>query len=326
MIKVLTAAFSVMLLLTAANVQAQREKQSVVKERSVSKTYPAASNKLWIENTFGNVKVITWDRNEIKVDIHIEVSSDKEDVAQKRFDAITIEDKQSGGDVNFKTVLGKDNQSCNNCKTNMYIDYEVRMPAATALSIENTFGHTELPNLTGVITLTNKFGNINAGDLPKLKKLTLEFGEANLKSVANINGVFKFSKVTIDNLSGDNDLQFEFCDYTKLSLDKNLTALDVKESYSHVNLRPASGLSASYSIKTSFGTVTDRSNINIKRTDTPDRYGPDADREYAGQTGSGSTRISVRSSFGRIIIGEATADDMKKEEGQKGQKSKKRDV
>ena len=43
----------------------------IFRERNISKTYPASGNTLNIDNQFGNVKIITWDKNEIKVDIHI---------------------------------------------------------------------------------------------------------------------------------------------------------------------------------------------------------------------------------------------------------------
>src|SRR5262245_29641483 len=57
----------------------EKQRYEFFRERSISKTYPASGNTLNIDNQFGKVKVVTWDKNEIKVDIHIEASSTQKD-------------------------------------------------------------------------------------------------------------------------------------------------------------------------------------------------------------------------------------------------------
>ena len=328
--KILIHAFSITLLFCAITSKAQEEKQKerqkfeFVKQRDISKTYPASGNKLSIDNHFGNVKFVGWDKNEIKVDIHIEASSNQQDFAQKIFDAITVSDKQQGNEIQFKTTIdNKDgkNDNCRNCKSSMSIDYEVHLPVSVALSVENNFGNTEIPDYTGAVSIKNKFGNLAAGSLSNAKDIVVEFGKANIKNVSNVDATFKFSKVGIANLSGNNEIQLEFCDDTKISLDNNLSSLELKESYSTVNLRPGN-LSASYSIATSFGSVIDRSNAGIKRTDTPDKYGPDSNKSYEGKSGSGSAKIEIKSSFGKIIVGEATAEDLKDNSNKNKNKNK----
>ncbi|MFC0774774.1 hypothetical protein [Terrimonas alba] len=328
--KILIPAFSISLLLCAIIGQAQEEKQKerqkfeFVKQRDISKTYPASGNKLSINNHFGNVKFIGWDKNEIKVDVHIEASSNQQDFAQKIFDAISVSDKQQGNEIQFKTTIdNKDgkNDNCKNCKSSMSIDYEVHLPISVVLSVENNFGNTEIPDYTGAVSIKNKFGNLAAGSLSNAKDIVVEFGKANIKNVSNVDATFKFSKVGIANLSGNNEINLEFCDDTKISLDNNLSSLKMNESYSTVNLKPGN-LSASYNIATSFGSVIDRSNAAIKRTDTPDKYGPDSNKSYEGKSGSGSAKIEIKSSFGKIIVGEPTAEDMKDNSNKNKNKNK----
>mgnify|MGYP006347689683 FL=1 len=76
-------------------------------------------------------------------------------------------------------------------------------------------------------------------------------------------------------------------------------------------------------ISTSFGSLVDRSNAGIKRTDTPNKYGPDSNKTYEGKSGSGSAKIDIKSSFGKIIVGEATEDDMKDKKDKTKNKAKK---
>ncbi|HKZ67759.1 MAG TPA: hypothetical protein VJ111_15440 [Chitinophagaceae bacterium] len=322
--------FSMALLLSSQFIYAQegkgkekegRKKYEFVKEKNISKTYPASGNKLSIENSFGHVKFIAWDKSEIKVDVHIESSSNQEDIAQKTFDAISVSDKHQGGEIEFKTSINNKNDKCKNCKSSMQIDYEVHLPTSVVLDVENSFGNTELPDYSGAVSISNKFGNLTAGSLSNVKDIVIEFGGATIKSISNVDATFKFSKIDIDNLSGKNKINLEFCDATKINLDNNLTSLNLNESYSTVNINPGN-LSASYTISTSFGSFVDRTSVGVKRTDTPDKYGPDSDKTFEGKSGNGSAKINIHSSFGRIILGEPTAEDMKDKKDKSKNKSK----
>jgi hypothetical protein len=311
--KIITGAFSLMLIIAGTvQVSAQRDKEKFEfnKNKNISKSYSASGNKLSIDNTFGDVRFIAWDKNEIKVDVKIETGANKEDLAQDILDAISVTDKQQGNEISFKTKVENRKNHCKDCRSTMHIDFEVHLPVNVTLDVANSFGKIDLPDYNGALSVSNKFGDLTAGSLSNIKEIGVEFGSATIKNLANIEATFKFSKIDIGNLSGKNKIRLEFCDVTKISLDNGLQSLDLHESYSTVNIKPG-GLSASYNISTSFGSVVDRSNIGIKRTDTPDRYGPDSDRTYEGKSGTGSARIEITSSFGKIIVGEPTEDDLK---------------
>jgi hypothetical protein len=44
----------------------ERKRYENFKERNISKTYTASGNTLNIDNRFGNIKITTWDKNELK--------------------------------------------------------------------------------------------------------------------------------------------------------------------------------------------------------------------------------------------------------------------
>jgi hypothetical protein len=295
----------------------EKKRYEHYKERNISRTFPAAGNALSIDNSFGDVTVTTWDRNEIKVDIHIEASSNQKDIAEKAFDNLDIIESKDGNTIKFKTTTEKNkgaNWSCKICRITMDVSYTIQIPAGNSLKIDNSFGAIKIPDYKGPVSLVSKFGSLQAGTLVNVEKVWVEFGKANLKSLNNTNATFKFSTIVIENLSGSNTIKMEFCGSTKIVLDNDLTGLTLNESYSTVNLKPASNLSATYHIRSSFGSLKDRSNANIQRTDKPDQYGPDSDRTYEGKSGSGSAKIEIKSSFGKIIIGEATAEEMKEKD------------
>jgi hypothetical protein len=77
-------------------------------------------------------------------------------------------------------------------------------------------------------------------------------------------------------------------------------------------------------ISTSFGSFKNTSNVKFNSDeDGDDRHSPKFDYEYSGKSGSGSIPVKVKSSFGKIIVGEATEEDMKsKDKDKKKDKSK----
>ncbi len=293
----------------------EKKRYEFFRERNISKTYPASGNTLNIDNQFGEVKISTWDKNEIKVDIHIETSSTQKELADKTFERIDVTDKQEGKNINFRTTMNKNGKdehiSCNNCSNTMSIDYDIHMPANNALNIENSFGSIVIPDYNGPVSLTSKYGHLSAGKLSKPETVQVEFGKADIKSIGNIDLTFKYSSVNIGSLTGNCKLKLEFCSYSLINLDNGLTSLTVNDSYSSVHLDPASSLSATYTISTSYGSLIDKTDIGIKRTDTPDKYGGDLNKRYEGKSGSGTVKIDIKSSFGNIMIGKGTKDDMK---------------
>lgn len=305
-----------LLLISTISFAQPKEKYEFKKERTINKTYAASGNKLSINNSFGYVKVKTVSGNEIKVDISIEVTANNQEMAEHVFENIEVADKQNGNNILFKTTLDskKKNKdySCKNCKNTLQINYEVSLPANVPLDIENVFGDIVVPDYTAPISLTSKFGKLEAGKLSSVKDINVEFGSAEIKSAANIEASFKFSKVNLGNLTGVNKLNIEFCDVSRVFLDNNLGSLTVNQSYSTLNIMPPSSLGADYRISTSFGSVDDRAKIGITRTDKPDRYGPDSNREYSGQTGNGQSKIEVKTSFGDVIIGEPAPGTLEK--------------
>lgn len=294
-----------------------KKKYEFVKNKSVNKSYNvSSSDKLNIQNSFGSVEVKTWDRNEIKVDVSIEVSANTEALAQKILDRISVKDGKSGNEISFKTDMkdmdnGKDRNNSRNEKSTMSINYTISMPANNALTVKNEFGATTIPDFRGDVDLTSKFGSLTTGNLASIKNIHVEFGKANL---ANINGspvTIKFSKAVISKLSGAVKMNLEFCSSVRLNLDNTLTSLDLKTSYSTVNLKPLGSLSASYNISTSFGSFKNTSDVKFNSDEDEGERGPKFDYEYSGKSGSGSIPVKVKSSFGKVIVGEASEEDMK---------------
>lgn len=327
--KRLTRPFKILLpllVMLQANLFAQenendnKKKYEFVKKKSVNKSYNvSSSDKLNINNAFGSVEVTTWDRNEIKVDVDIEVSANTEALAQRIIDRISVTEGKSGNEISFKTSM-KDNNSNNSRdeKSTMHINYIISMPASNPLTVKNEFGSTTIPDFKGEVDLTSKFGSLTTGNLASIKSISVEFGKANLTNITSSPVTIKFSKAVISKLSGAIKMNLEFCNSVHLNLDNNLTSLDLKTSYSTVNLKPLGSLQASYNISTSFGSFKNTSDVKFTSDEDAGRdRGPKFDYEYSGKSGNGSIPVRVKSSFGKIIVGEASEEEMKSKEKEK---------
>ena len=80
---------------------------NVEKKRTITKSYTVGpDDRLSIENSFGNIVITTWDKNEIQVDIEIGVHANTDERAQRMMDQINVTDHQGGKEIGFKTEIG----------------------------------------------------------------------------------------------------------------------------------------------------------------------------------------------------------------------------
>src|SRR6476469_8111073 len=78
----------------------KREEPKFKKTKSYTKSYNLSnSDKVSLSNQFGEMKLNTWDKNEVKVDVTIIGKADEEARAQEILDRISIVDSKEGNTV-----------------------------------------------------------------------------------------------------------------------------------------------------------------------------------------------------------------------------------
>ena len=170
------------------NEKKERVEPKFKKTKSYTKSYSlGSSDKISLYNQFGEMKITTWDKNEVKVDATITGKSDDEARAQVILDRISITDAKDGGTVSFKTKFADDNKDDKKTWTKgehhnegMQIDYMVYLPSGNALNAENQFGKMIVPDIRGEAVLTSKFGSLTAGKISNAKEVSVEFGKADI--------------------------------------------------------------------------------------------------------------------------------------------------
>ena len=282
------------------------------KQRLINKSYDVtAEDKLTIDNQFGNVVVSTWDKQEITVDIEISAKAGSDSKAQDIMDKINVHDSHDGHEIRFKTDVDeihngdgfKGHKSHDDNNRGFYIDYVVHMPAANGLTIENSFGKTEVPALSGRVSLTSKFGSLNAGKLDNVSDIDVEFGKADIEAINNGKVALKFDKEAhIGRVEGGAKINCEFSQNVVIHLSNHIQDLSLFESYSGVRLIVDKDLSANFEVHTSFGHFHNESDFTIDEKDEEGDTGPHFDRDYSGKAGDGKARIRIKSSFGSVRL------------------------
>lgn len=183
------------------------QEPKIEKKKNYSKSYSVSgSDRIRFDNRFGELKINTWDKNEVKVDITMTGGANSEEVAQEILDRIKIEDGKDGSGVYFRTKIGDDKNWPKGNKynnTKFVIDYVVYMPAKNPLEAENEFGKMSIPDYAGEITVHQKFGSLTAGKLSNVKKVVVEFsGGSTIESVNGGSLEIKFSRTQVNKLEG----------------------------------------------------------------------------------------------------------------------------
>jgi hypothetical protein len=170
------------------------KKADAEKSKKINKTYQVgADHKLNIENKFGEVKITTWDKNQLEVNITIRVEARNDDRAQDRLDEISIDIEEGREETSFETELKDDKFSWGDGQNEIQIDYEVKMPKSNALELKNSFGAFAINDIDGKVEIEVEFGSASIGSINHPEsELTFKFcdpvsighfekGELNLK-------------------------------------------------------------------------------------------------------------------------------------------------
>jgi hypothetical protein len=313
--KTIRKVYSILLVsatLVFSNTAFAGEEPKIEKKKNYSKSYNVgSSDKVSFDNRFGELKITTWDKNEVKVDVIMTGKANTDERAQEILNSIRIEDGKSGSGVFFKTHIENQNKKYSKEEKEKYrnegfsIDYTVYMPSKNPLSAKNEFGKTIIPDYSGEIEVESKFGRLTAGDLSNVKRVRVEFGESTIESINNGKLNIHFSgKSVVGKLSGSVDVTLEHSGGVKLVLENNVKEITIKNNFSNLYLDVNKNFSGNFDINTNFGEFANKTDFAISQQGKEDdSHGPRFRHQYAGKSGSGTIPVKIRSEFGQVTVG-----------------------
>ena len=145
------------------------QKGKHTKEKVIKKEYAVnADATMKVDNSYGNIDIVTWTENRIEIEVTITTNSSNEEKAQKKLDDITIEFEASSSLVSAKTKFNKSNSWLNwgnKNNVNMKINYVIKMPITNNVDIENDYGSINLDKLEGRANINCDYGKITTKEL-----------------------------------------------------------------------------------------------------------------------------------------------------------------
>jgi hypothetical protein len=288
------------------------EEPKVEKKKNYNKSYSiSSSDRVSFDNRFGELKITTWDKNEVKVDVVMTAKANTDERAQEILNGLRVEDGKTGAGVFFKTHIENQNKKINKEDKEKYrnegfsIDYTVYMPPKNPLVAKNEFGKTIIPDYSGEIEVESKFGSLTAGNLSNAKKVRVEFGEATIAGINNgkVNIHFSGNSV-IGKVSGSTDVTLEHSGGVKLVLDNNVKEITIRNNFSNLYLDVNKNFSGNFDINTNFGDFSNKTDFAISKDGKDDdSHGPKFNHKYSGKSGNGTTAVKIRSEFGQVTVG-----------------------
>lgn len=173
--------FSTLLLLLVALTAQAEDNQLIEKRRTVIKTFTVGkSDRLSVDNQYGQVKINLWDRAEIRVQVAITANAPTDQRAEDYLRAVDIEEMREGNLISLRTEIdrgqfGKSNwnawRSPPGEKNSIQIDYTIDMPKYNSLIVRNKFGNTDIPAFTAPLQVHSRNGHFSADDLENASNL-----------------------------------------------------------------------------------------------------------------------------------------------------------
>ncbi len=257
------------------------EKEMIEKKKKITFSYNiTSSDKISLENQFGDVRVSFWDKNEIKVEVVVLANATSEERAANFISIVDVVGKKTDGQVSIKTNIDREegnykNNTWNwkggdNDKNSLKVDYQVFMPKNNALKVKNSFGNTYLPTFTSVLIAEHSYGKFIAEDITNpLSEVNLAFCKGSyIKSISG--GKLKASYSGIKMESAD-DFNFNNS-FGEIDI-KEVGKLSAKISYSSGNIgiiRESSNLKIDFSGGFKLGEI----GKNVKELNLNANYSP----------------------------------------------------
>lgn len=248
-------------------------------------------NQININNRFGNVQVIHWDKKQVKADISIKANAPSSSQTEMYLNSIDIKNDLRNGILQLNTVIANNalGQNTNRKITYLTVNYTVYMPKNIKLNVDNSFGDIILPAFTAPLQVNLQHGALKAQTINNAtSNVQIRFSSAQIKELVgatlnavnstvnlykaqnvdiksekgvlvadileNIKAELNYTKTTLNELGKDIELDLRFINDLKLGdLNNDLKQLKINTNYSDVNLPVFNNFNGTVNVQTTNG-------------------------------------------------------------------------
>lgn len=170
--------------------------KTILKEFSIP-----ADGTTYLNTRYGKTEVKTWDKNKVKITVHIEVKASSKSSADDVFERIQIQFSNGSDYVKATTSIQSGNswQSWFGYnKTDYSINYEVYMPETNRLDLAHRYGDAYIGSMTGKAVLDIKYGNLKAEKIGDQSSLLFGYSKGYIAHARNLSTEISYSELRIE--------------------------------------------------------------------------------------------------------------------------------
>jgi len=148
-------------------------------------------------NKHGYIDLTSWDKNEIVIEVIVNVETTSYNESEKVLDFIRFRNRSYDHTLDFRTVFTKDFFA----NYPFTINYNVKVPKHIKLSISNTIGDVRIRHIDGELQLTQSYGKLELKDIASDKNhaLNLSFVEGAIDSIGAVKADFSNCTLNMSN-------------------------------------------------------------------------------------------------------------------------------
>jgi hypothetical protein len=242
--------------------------------KSVNRRFKVSpETRIEIANKYGKIKINTWNKDSVILDIKVRVEDKKLSKLEKTISGIDFDITNNSHFLIVRTKVGETSSNLEkevqNLKETLMltdskieIDYTIWIPASNQLKVENKFGDIFIDDYSGEIEISLSNGNLKSHNFEGKAKLTLSFADATINQVktaqfnCNYSDVYlkKAEKLIIVSKSTEFDIvevsdldidsrrdKFRIQQNTKLVARSSFTNFRVSEITDYINIKAEYG-------------------------------------------------------------------------------------
>lgn len=282
-----------LLFLGAANSQTALE----VVTKTIEKTMPYKNGyEVNIEGEKAEIKVETWEHEEVKVLIELIAKHPDRKTAEADLDLMSYSTEQHGGNIYFRNYVEKGSRKP---QADLKAIYTITLPADCPVYMKNTFGLAQVSNLRNRLTINSEFSNINLENLSGNIGLQTRFGDVegrNIDGMVNINS--RRSDITLYDIRGNWNIhsQYGILKFFTNPTDEQLT-MNIEAEKSDVYFFDPEPSIYGYTLTAHYGNISVPNDLKFNFLENSNQL-----KKAIFSSKIGSSNISVKISFGDITI------------------------
>jgi len=183
--------------------------QTFTRQRHISRCFFAAPNtNVQIINKYGNIQVIPWEKDSVRIEADVTVKAKQAAKADKILADIDFNFFALGNFIDARTVFSNNQNTfwkdmvtvagqMINASNNLEIDYRVYLPDKANLILDNKYGNIYIESNIGNADIKLSHGDMQARDFSGFFKLAMDYGSATMQDINSAEFTINYSDISL---------------------------------------------------------------------------------------------------------------------------------